>query len=400
MAVQASDGDSRFTKAQSRIAQSKVVQKVALSGRKAVHSGPSWGSSRALMGGASAVIAALAVTGIVALTTTGSTDPKVRDAAATTQAKPHYLLPIAALVQQGAVPPPTLSGDNGTVGVPTGTTPRPTTPQQVNPNNSDIATYRGSSGTMTPAGIATLALERGCTTSQAPIATAVAMAESGGSPSAQGDITLMTPVWDWSAGLWQIRGLRSERGTGALRDSIANQRAATNSAAMYVISSGCTNWSPWTTYTRGLYLGYLGVARQAVNFVAAYYKAHGHYPAVAAPDPTAVIPVSTGGGGGGVAAAAGQTSGATPVATPSRPTGKATPKASTGAQPSTAAGSARSTTKAGSSAKPSSSASSTPPKKGLLPTKILPSIPLPTKILPSLPLPTSTKPCVLGILLC
>jgi hypothetical protein len=382
VALQASDGDSRFTKVQNRIAQNKVVQ-------KALRPVPSWGSSRVLMGGASAVIAALAVTGIVALSTTGSTDQKVRDAAATTHPKPHYLLPIAALVQQGAVPPPTLSGDNGTVGVPTGTAPRPTTPQKINPNNSDISTYRGSTGTMTPAGIATLALERGCSTAQAPIATAVAMAESGGSPSAQGDITLMTPVWDWSAGLWQIRGLRSERGTGGLRDSIANQRAATNSAAMYVVSSGCTNWSPWTTYTRGLYLGYLGVARQAVNYVAAYYKAHGHYPPVAAPDPTAVIPVST---GGGQAAAAGQTGGNTPVAKPAHPA-KAAPKASSGARPSTAAGPARGTSKAGTPAKPRTSAASTPPKKAL-PTKT-PSLPLPTKILPTKILPTNILPkCV------
>ena len=386
VAVQASDGDSRFT----------TFMRTVLS------AGPRWGSSRVLTGGVSAVIAVLAVVGIVALSTTGSPAPRAKDAAATTTKKPHYLLPIAALVENGAVPAPTLAGDTGTVGVPAGTAARPSaapTTAAPNPNSAGITTYRGAAGTMTPVGIATLALERGCSPAQAPTATAIAMAESGGSPSAQGDVTLMTAVWDWSAGLWQIRGLRSERGTGGLRDSVANQRATTNSAAMYVVSSGCTNWSPWTTYTRGLYLGYLGVARQAVAYVVAYHRAHGRYPAVAAPDPTAVIPVST---GAGAAAAAAQTAGGTPVATPTRSAAKAAPKTSTGAKAGTTTGPARSTSKAAAPTTPKSSASTTAPRNGL-PTKILPSLPLPTKILPWLSLPlrtrTSTR-CLLGMLLC
>src|SRR5437764_11218489 len=105
------------------------------------------------------------------------------------------------------------------------------------------------------------------------------MAESGGSPSAQGDTGLMTSVWDWSAGLWQIRGLRSERNTGGLRDSVANQAVAKNAAAMYTISGACSDWTPWSTFNDGAYLQFVSLARQAVQYVMAYYRAHGHrYP--------------------------------------------------------------------------------------------------------------------------
>ena len=379
--MQASDGDGRFAASLSRV-------------RGVLRAGPRWETSRVLTSGAAAAVAVLAITGVVALGTAGSASPRTRDTAATTSpAKPHYLLPIAALIQNGSVPAPTMAGDTGTVGVPKGTAARPTTPVESNPNTSTIATYRGATGTMTPAGIATLALEGGCSAAQAPTATAVAMAESGGSPSAQGDVTLMTAVWDWSAGLWQIRGLRSERGTGALRDSVANQRAGTNASAMYVISSGCANWSPWTTYTRGTYLGYLGVARQAVDYVLAYHQKHGRYPSVAAPDPTAVIPVSSGGvGGGGAAAPAAVSSsaGAKPKARTTK--APATPHASASAAPSTASG--RKSTSS-SVATPTRSASPTP-KKSTSSTPLLP-VPLPT--LPSLPI-VGTLPTCLPIVGC
>ena len=73
-----------------------------------------------------------------------------------------------------------------------------------------------------------LALYVGCSPAEAPIAAAIAAAESGGNPGAQGDIALMDGTWDWSQGLWQIRGLRSERGTGGLRDSLANANPEKN----------------------------------------------------------------------------------------------------------------------------------------------------------------------------
>ncbi|MDP9094358.1 MAG: hypothetical protein M3N95_15845, partial [Actinomycetota bacterium] len=209
--------------------------------------------------------------------------------AATSQpAQPAYLQPIGSLVRAHVVPPPALSGDTGHIGIPANLKPGQ---RSGIPSASGIVAYQGAPGTLTAAALATLALEQGCSSGAAATAAAIAMAESGGSPSAQGDIALMDSVWDWSAGLWQIRGLRSERGSGALRDSIANQGIAKNAAAMYVISGACSDWTPWSTYNTGAYLQFMQLANQAVAFVIAYYQSHDRqYPPVPAPDPTAAIP--------------------------------------------------------------------------------------------------------------
>ncbi|WP_375479865.1 hypothetical protein [uncultured Jatrophihabitans sp.] len=252
-------------------------------------------ANRRLLASAAIVVLATAGLATAALASSSTDGVSAKDAAATVQRKPNYLLPVGTLLANGSLPRPAMAGDRGAVGVPSGTAPAPTTPT-AGAGNQAIAVYSGGAGTLTPAGIATLAMQHGCSAAQAVIATAVAMAESGGSPSAQGDVSLMTPVWDWSAGLWQIRGLRAERNTGGLRDSIANQNAAKNAAAMDTISSGCSNWTPWSTYNNGAYQAYLSVAEQAVHYVTGYYRAHGNtYPVVAPPDAQALVP--TGGAG-------------------------------------------------------------------------------------------------------
>jgi Lysozyme like domain len=296
----------------------------------------------------------------------------------TAHQRPEYLLPVGTLVHHGYLPFPALLGDSGHVGVPSGTKPTPAQPDQavVARQAPAIVQFQGATGTLTPAGIATLALEHGCDASSAATATAIAMAESGGSPAAQGDIGLMTDVWDWSAGLWQIRGLRDERGTGGLRDSIANQDAEKNASAMYVISSGCTEWTPWSTYNSGVYETFLPIATQAVRYVVAYYAAHGrHYPSVGAPDPTATIPVQGSGGTTGVRGpSSSPTSRRTPTPKP-KPTHSAAPR------------------QAGPTAHASSSAA--PPPARTSPAQPAPStprlslpVPKPTLSVPSVPLPT------------
>lgn len=70
------------------------------------------------------------------------------------------------------------------------------------------------------------------------IAAEIAMAESGGNPSA------ISPTDDF--GLWQING-----SWGAL----ASLNPYTNARAAISISGDGTNWSPWTTYTTGAYIG-------------------------------------------------------------------------------------------------------------------------------------------------
>jgi hypothetical protein len=309
-------------------------------------------------------------------------------ARSTARQRPDYLQPVGTLVHHGYLPFPALLGDSGHAGVPSGTKPTPSRPNPavVARQAPAITQFQGATGTLTPADIATLALEHGCDESTAPTATAIAMAESGGSPGAQGDIGLMTDVWDWSAGLWQIRGLRDERGTGGLRDSIANQNAETNASAMYVISSGCTDWTPWSTYNSGVYEQFLAIATQAVRYVQAYYAAHGRqFPPVTAPDPTATVPVQ---GSGGLASvrqpSSSPTSHRTPTPRPSpRPTRSSAPR---NAAPTTNAPDSAAqppTHRSTAQPAPSTARLSLPVPK---PTLSIPSVPLPTPSL-TLPLP-------------
>jgi hypothetical protein len=349
-----------------------------------------WTSGRRVLAplGVVALIAAVAIAALVA--SAGGVPAK--EAAASRPTRPHYLISMGVLVRDGSLPPPALTGDAGPVGVPPGTPKAPTTPDpgQVARQGPVIAPYGGAPGTLTPAGIATLALEHGCDPAAAVTATAIAMAESGGSPSAQGDIGLMTPVWDWSAGLWQIRGLRSERNTGGLRDSIANQGVDRNAAAMNTISNGCTDWTPWSTFNSGAYRQFAGLAEQAVRYVVAYYNSHGrHYPSVPAPDPNASIP-SQGTGSAPVGPAQGARGPGAAQAGPSRHR-SAAPQPG-GSRP---AGAPASTT--GATPAPAPARSSTSEAGGVpLP---LPTTSAPVKItVPPLPLPTTTLPLPLPTL--
>lgn len=96
------------------------------------------------------------------------------------------------------------------------------------------------------------------------VATAVALAESGGRPRAHNPVPP-----DNSYGLWQINmlgALGPERrrafhlgGNGELFDPRANARAA------FAISRQGRSFGPWSTYTNGAYRRFLGPARQAAR---------------------------------------------------------------------------------------------------------------------------------------
>lgn len=77
--------------------------------------------------------------------------------------------------------------------------------------------------------------------------------ESGGNPDALGDVHLATSMWGPSVGLWQIRSLNSQLGTGEVRDANSLSNPDFNARSMYQISSGGTNWTPWSVYTSGAY---------------------------------------------------------------------------------------------------------------------------------------------------
>lgn len=96
------------------------------------------------------------------------------------------------------------------------------------------------------------------------IAVAVGIGESGLNAAAQGDTTIQTAVWGPSVGIWQIRSLKADRGTGRTRDADRLTNPFFNALSMASISGTGTNWRPWTIYTNGSYRNHLAVARDAV----------------------------------------------------------------------------------------------------------------------------------------
>ncbi len=245
--------------------------------------------SAAWVVGAAVLVAATGAAGFVAHSSTPKSAPKpAADSSSTKHAldalvaqHPAIGRPINQLVKQG-LPKPTYEGDMGRIGV---------------PKNAKLSTADGKTAQYVPGSVhgafnllqlGSLALWAGCSKAEAPIAAAIAAAESGGNPGAQGDISLMDGTWDWSQGLWQIRGLRSERGTGGLRDSLGNANPQKNAQAMYTISSGCTDWTPWSTFVSGAYLPYLGMSKTAVLAAQQFHSQTGSFPVFGTGTGTAV----------------------------------------------------------------------------------------------------------------
>lgn len=111
--------------------------------------------------------------------------------------------------------------------------------------------------TLSPAQIYTLARDAGLSPAAATIATAVALAESGGRTDAMGDVGLQNGTWGPSIGLWQIRSIKAQQGTGQPRDASRLTDPQFNAASMVSISGAGKNWKPWTTYTKGTYKQFL-----------------------------------------------------------------------------------------------------------------------------------------------
>lgn len=105
----------------------------------------------------------------------------------------------------------------------------------------------------TVAQLRTVALMAGFTGQAADIAAAVAMAESGGNPDAEGDLTLGV-----SRGLWQIN-LKAHPDFDPVRLFDPNY----NAQAAFLVSSRGTNWKPWTAFNNGSYKKYLPAGSNA-----------------------------------------------------------------------------------------------------------------------------------------
>lgn len=137
---------------------------------------------------------------------------------------------------------------------------------------------------LTYAQVYALARGAGLSPQQAITATAIAAAESSLNPSAMGDTTITNATWGPSVGLWQIRTLKAETGTGRSRDVNVLTDPTQNARAMFDISSGGSNWGPWSTYTSGAYQQYVAAATAA---------AAGDAGKPIAPKPSATYPAGT-----------------------------------------------------------------------------------------------------------
>lgn len=114
---------------------------------------------------------------------------------------------------------------------------------------------------LTAAQIAALARQAGFRGGDLTTAVAVALAESGGRADAVGDVTLQTGTWGPSIGLLQIRSLREQRGSGGLRDELANRDPLTNLRHGLQLARTERGWRHWSTVLHGSYRRFLPQAR-------------------------------------------------------------------------------------------------------------------------------------------
>ncbi len=102
------------------------------------------------------------------------------------------------------------------------------------------------------------------------IGVAVVLAESGGRTDAKGDVGLQTEKWGPSVGLFQIRSLKAQKGSGGTRDELANLNPATNARHAHVVfTEAGGHWTPWSTFNDHKHDRFMDRAQRAVAAVAA-----------------------------------------------------------------------------------------------------------------------------------
>lgn len=119
-----------------------------------------------------------------------------------------------------------------------------------------------------PADVYADLLAAGFSPSAAVTMTAIAGGESGYDTSGLGDTSIQTGQWGPSYGLYQIRTLRAETGKGTPRDiQWLAASPAHQAQAAYLISSGGSNFAPWTVYTTGRWQQFVAAAQDAARTV-------------------------------------------------------------------------------------------------------------------------------------
>lgn len=140
-----------------------------------------------------------------------------------------------------------------------------------------------------------LGLSVGLSRPAAVTAAAIAKAESGLRTDALGDTTIQTGTWGPSVGLWQVRSLKAEKGTGKSRDASRLTNPNFNARSMATISNHGANFGPWSTYKNNAYKKFIP---EAVNAAGGGAMAYGDAwssggaatPANPAPGPGSGIP--------------------------------------------------------------------------------------------------------------
>jgi hypothetical protein len=118
---------------------------------------------------------------------------------------------------------------------------------------------------VTPADVYRALLGAGFAPAAATTMTAIGMAESGLDASAEGDLALQTAVWGPSYGVFQVRTLKADTGTGTDRDITHLTSLASQAAAAWDISRRGTDFTPWTTWDTKAYQKYLDTASAAAG---------------------------------------------------------------------------------------------------------------------------------------
>lgn len=113
--------------------------------------------------------------------------------------------------------------------------------------------------------VAQVAWEAGFHGDALAMAVAIAQGESGLRANAVGDESLTNGTWGPSVGLFQVRSLNAEAGSGSWRDVQQLSDPRFNSRAAFEISSGGTDFTPWSVYNHGRYEPFLEEARSVVT---------------------------------------------------------------------------------------------------------------------------------------
>jgi hypothetical protein len=121
--------------------------------------------------------------------------------------------------------------------------------------------------TMTFKDVYALLRRNGWSAADAVIMTAIAKGESGLNPLATGDTTITNTTWGPSVGLFQIRTVKSQTGTGGERDVTALRSSLDKQAKSAKSIKEGQGWGAWTIYNTGVYRKYLADAQKAAQDV-------------------------------------------------------------------------------------------------------------------------------------